>query len=689
MPATDKINILVVDDLAEKVLVLESILAELDENVISARSGAEALQHVLQKDFAVILLDISMPGMDGFETAALIRKRKKSAHIPIIFITAYADEMHAAQGYSLGAVDYILAPVVPDVLRSKVRVFVDLFRMNQQVKKQAEERIALMQEQAARAAAEEANRRLAFLARAGNTLGRSLDFQATARDVAQLDIPALADLSAVSLVQPGDGTWTTIVARQENGGVSLAEHGGLDSLPPMFVEPVERVLASGNEELLRDVGCPEDEPAFVGVVLPLQARGRLIGALALQACERRFSGAEISIAEALASRAASALDNALLYSEVQGADRQKNEFLSMLAHELRNPLAPIHNAVKLLRAKAPAEADLQWAQEVIDRQVTQLVRLVDDLLDVSRITRGKIRLQMEPVSVQASVSQAVETSRPLIDARRHQFSLSMPAQTIWVRGDAVRLAQVLTNLLNNAAKYTDEGGHITLSVVRDHGEVVLRVRDTGIGIPTSMMNSIFELFTQVDRSLDRSQGGLGIGLTLVKRLVEMHDGQVSVYSAGPEQGSEFSVRLPVLTVDPEVPPAESPPAFEHSPVKLRVLVADDNHDAAESLAMLLRLSGHTTHTAYDGQAALQAAATHRPEVIFLDIGMPKLNGYEVAQRIRQQPWGRDIVLVAVTGWGQEEDRRRTEEAGFNHHLVKPVEHHAVLRLLAALEPVTP
>lgn len=686
----DKINILVVDDLPEKLLVFESILAELGENVIKARSGAEALQQVLRNEFAVILLDVNMPGMDGFETASLIRQRKKSAHVPIIFITAYADEMHTAQGYSLGAVDYILSPVVPEILCTKVRVFVDLFRMTEQVKKQAEERIALLKEQAARAAAEESNRRLAILARAGNILGRSLDYEATVCDVAGLAIPALADLSAVTFLNPGDGTWKTILAQvNHEGELILSESGNLDTLPGLLNDITRRVLATSLKQvcpLMESPSLDHDRAAAesTAVALPLQAIGRIIGVLALSMHDsgRVFSAGEVTLAEALASRAASALDNARLYSDVQRADRQKNEFLSMLAHELRNPLAPIRNAVHILKRKSSSGPELQWAYDVIDRQVIGLVRLVDDLLDVSRITSGKIRLKLEPVEVQAIVAQAVETSRPLIDARNHRLAVNLPTQPLWVRGDAVRLAQVLTNLLNNAAKYTDEGGEITLTVASEAGEVVMKVRDNGVGIPPVMMASIFELFTQVDRSLDRSQGGLGIGLTLVRQLVQMHCGSVHVFSAGANQGSEFTIRLPALAAHAQIPAGDKLEATaiqggisnsSADAVRRRILVVDDNRDAAESLALLLRLEGYEVHTAYDGPTALQAASSFGPHLVLLDIGLPGMDGYEVARSLRRQPNLNGLILVALTGYSQKEDRQQSVNAGINHFVVKPID----------------
>jgi signal transduction histidine kinase/DNA-binding response OmpR family regulator len=704
--ADDKINILVVDDLPEKLLVLETILEELGQNVVSVRSGEEALRQVLRHEFAVILLDVNMPGMDGFETAALIRRRKKSAHTPIIFITAFADEMHATQGYSLGAVDYILSPVVPEVLRTKVKVFVELFRMTQQVQRQADERVALAREQAARAAAEEATRRAAFLAEASTLLANSLDLEATVRALLRLVVPYLADLAAVTLVGEAGPPWRSELAwvLPPDGTVHNGSVAGPDGPHDELRAALERVLASGRAEALEglavaypptgltaDAAASTQGQVYAAVIVPLLARGRTLGALTLAqgGSGRRFAPPEQALAADLAGRAAIALDNARLYRDVQQADRQKNEFLSMLSHELRNPLAPIRNAVYLVRQRAQDRPDLRDVCNLIDRQVQHLVRLVDDLLDISRITRGKIRLQTEPVDLATVVIRAVETTRPLIDARRHELTVSLPEEPVWVEGDPVRLAQVLGNLLNNAAKYTEEGGRIWLTAERSGPEAVFRVRDTGIGIPPDMLPSVFELFTQVDRSLDRSQGGLGIGLTLVHRLVEMHAGRVEAHSAGPNRGSEFVVRLPALAPDQAQPSGNgAEPALAKAAAR-RLLVVDDNQDAADSLALLLGTAGHEVRVYTDGPAALAAADNFRPDMVLLDIGLPGMSGYEVAQRLRSRPGHEGVLLVALTGYGQDEDVRRSREAGFDHHLVKPADFEVLNKLLACLDRAPP
>jgi signal transduction histidine kinase/ActR/RegA family two-component response regulator len=366
------------------------------------------------------------------------------------------------------------------------------------------------------------------------------------------------------------------------------------------------------------------------------------------------------------------------------ADRRKDEFLATLAHELRNPLAPIRNSLQVLRMRGRGDPSTDNLTAMMERQVNQMVRLVDDLLEMSRVTRGRIELRLEHVDVAAVLRNAVETSRPLIDAARHQLTVTLPAEPLTLHGDPVRLAQIFANLLNNAAKYTEEGGRITVTAERDGMAVTIAVRDTGTGIPQEMLPRVFDLFTQLPAAARRAHGGLGIGLTLVKSLVEMHGGTVQVYSAGPGKGSEFTVRLPLVVADARaaVEPGERP--LLKLPAR-RVLVVDDNADAAESMSLLLGMLGLTTHVANSGQAALEALAAFKPSVVFLDIGMPVIDGHEVARRIRAQPEWQGLTLVAMTGWGQDEDRRRSQSAGFDHHLIKPVDVRALEALLRGLD----
>jgi len=674
---SDKTNILIVDDLPEKVLVYRSILEDLGENLVFARSGEEALREVLRSEFAVILLDVQMPGMDGFETASLIRRRKKSALTPIIFITAFADEVRQAEGYAQGAVDYILAPVVPEILRAKIRVFVDLYRMTQQVRRQAEERIALAEERNRRAAAEEANRRLAFLAGAAGVLGQSLDVLVTARDVARVAIPYLADVAAVVLIDPPGGTGGVTLAEVGGPGAHVHELARVESLPPLLAEAIERALAG------ETVPDDPENPAMV-IAVPLRTRGRTIAALGLSRTRssREFGAVDRATADALASRAAIALDNARLYREVQQADRQKNEFLSMLAHELRNPLAPIRNAVEVMKLTGSSQPDVEWARDVIDRQIRQLARLVDDLLDVSRITRGKIELRVQPLDLEPVVDQAVEASKPFIEARGHQLHVAVAPEPLKVNGDPARLAQVLTNLLINAAKYTEEGGQIFVNARREASEAVVSIRDTGVGIPPEMLSTVFDLFIQVEQSIDRSQGGLGVGLTLVRRLVELHGGLVFATSSGPGQGSEFTVRLPLMEGSSPFPAGLENGSVREPARSLKVLVVEDNKDTAETMAAILKLAGHQVRLASDGPAALAAVDGFRPDAVFLDLGLPGMDGYEVAKRLRDRLNDPRPVLVAVSGYGGDDVRQRSRQAGFDHHLVKPADLVAVRSLLA-------
>jgi PAS domain S-box-containing protein len=367
------------------------------------------------------------------------------------------------------------------------------------------------------------------------------------------------------------------------------------------------------------------------------------------------------------------------------ADRRKDEFLATLAHELRNPLAPVRNAVQVLRLRGPNDPQLRWGRDVIDRQVEHLTRLIDDLLDISRITRNKLELRMQRVGLAEVINGAVESSRPTVEQCGHELTVSLTPEPLDLNGDLVRLAQVFQNLLTNAAKYTERGGRIRLTAEREASDVVVRVRDTGVGIPPEKLPRLFEMFFQVDRTLERSQGGLGIGLSLVRRLVEMHGGTVEARSEGVGRGSEFTVRLPILCEQPSLPQSRNScgDGGTKAPGR-RILVVDDNRDSADSLAMLLGLSGHEVHTAYDGLEGIESAERVRPEVVLLDIGMPRLNGYDACRRIREQPWGKDVLLIAMTGWGQDEDRRRTVEAGFDAHLVKPVDPQTLMRLLTEL-----
>ncbi len=542
--AADKVNILLVDDQPARLLSYESILADLGQNLVTARSGGDALERLMADEFAVVLLDVNMPGMDGFEVAGMIHEHPRFEKTPIIFITGvHVSELDRLRGYTLGAVDYVSIPVVPAILRTKVEVLVELYCQRRELQR----------------------------------LNRSL-----------------ADANA-----------------------RLAEaHSTLQAEKTRELEALNATLREAN--------------------------------------------------------------------------RHKDEFLAMLAHELRNPLASIHNAMQLMRNPQLPPPQLIWAREMIERQLGHLTRLIDDLLDVARITRGKINLAREPVALSTVVARAVETVQPLLTQQHHQLVLEVAREPLYIDGDPTRLIQIVGNILSNAVKYTDAGGRIELTAGADGERIEIRVRDNGMGIDPALIRDVFNLFAQAQAPrLDQgSQTGLGIGLALVKRLVELHGGQVDAYSEGPGKGSEFIVHLPRLArAAPEAlgpGPSTSAGADALSVRRRRILIADDNRDALESLAQLLQLAGHDVHQAYDGLQALTVAAEVRPELMLLDIGMPGLDGYEVARRVRAQEWGGSTVLVAVTGWGQDSDRKRSREAGFDSHWVKPLDAHKLATLLESL-----
>jgi PAS domain S-box-containing protein len=371
---------------------------------------------------------------------------------------------------------------------------------------------------------------------------------------------------------------------------------------------------------------------------------------------------------------------------LRDADRRKDEFLAFLAHELRNPLAPIRNSIEILRLSGNDPSLIDRARAILDRQVQQMVRLIDDLLDLSRISTGRLELRCERVELQRVVLDAVETSRPVIEAHGQELSIALPSEPIVLDADTTRLSQVFSNLLNNSAKYSEPGGRITLSAERDRSRVTVSVKDTGIGISAIDLPRVFDMFAQVDASQLRAKDGLGVGLSLVQRLVRMHGGEIEARSEGPNRGSEFVIRLPTVTLEAHAAPAEIHQAEDSRDLRTRVLVADDYRDSADSLTVMLRHFGADVRTAYDGQQAVDVAEEFRPDVALLDLGMPKLSGYDAARRIAQRPWSHNVVLIALTGWGQDADRERTRSAGFHYHLVKPVEFASLYKLLKSLRP---
>ncbi|HEU5182254.1 MAG TPA: GAF domain-containing protein [Candidatus Polarisedimenticolia bacterium] len=418
---------------------------------------------------------------------------------------------------------------------------------------------------------------------------------------------------------------------------------------------------------------------------PLLSRdGRLVGMISTQWRRPHWpTDRDLVLFDILARQAADLIERKEAEETLRELDRRKDAFLATLAHELRNPLAPVRNAIQIQRLSGPVTPQLQWTRDVIDRQIQQMSRLIDDLLDISRITHDKLDLRKEPVDLATVVQTAVESTRPFIEERGHELTVALPPGPIVVDADPTRLAQVLSNLLNNAGKYSGAEGRITLAVRHEEGGIVVSVRDQGIGIAPDMLPRVFDLFSQAEPSAERGRSGLGVGLTLVKRLVEMHGGSVAAFSKGLGEGAEFVVRMPVLSSTLPAP-HENEETLAIAPGLRRILVVDDNEDSAASLGKMLGMLGYETHTVCDSRGGLDAAASFSPHVALLDLGMPEMDGYELARRIREQPWGKDPVLIAVTGWGQAEDKQRTTAAGFDHHLVKPVDPAALAKLLASL-----
>lgn len=670
---TEPVNILVVDDLPEKLLAYESILEELGQNIVMARTGEEALKLVLSQEFAVILLDVNMPGMDGLETAMLIRRRKKSAHTPIIFLTAFSDEIRMAQGYASGAVDYLPTPVVPGILQAKVKVFVELAQMRKQAALQAEEH-------AKRKAAEEDARRLEFLVDASEAFARAQGTRAIMQALIQMATPYLADYNRIWILDKDTQQLRLYGVNVE--GEYISDPQKLAQITPVLESYIRKVLKTGQPQLVDGLSesnfFPHKKPAgeefgAMAILLPLVVKD-YINAVFVLVSRTHFDNlrsATLSLANALISRAVPALENAILMERIKESDRRKDEFLAMLAHELRNPLAPIKGAVDALKMNTDEEIRSQL-EDTIERQTNHMVHLVDDLMDVSRITQNKIELRKEKIELSNIISHAIETSHPLIRQHRHRLITDIPDNAIWMEADFSRLSQIFSNLLNNAAKYTDAEGVIEIRVRNTGNSAVISVKDNGIGIPEDKLQSIFDMFSQVDNSLERSHGGLGIGLTLVRKLVEMHGGTISALSAGAGTGSEFVVTLP--TSSEQVEHMNDNRVYESSDVSenpLRIMIVDDNESLVQVMELTVKLLGHNTCLATDGVSAIERAREFRPEIVLMDIGLPGMNGYDVCKIMKKDPLFANTLFVAQTGWGQEEHRKRSQEAGFEHHLVKP------------------
>jgi PAS domain S-box-containing protein len=546
---------------------------------------------------------------------------------------------------------------------------------------------------------------LVFLARAGSALSALVDRESALQQASKLAVPFLADWCVVYVIDEQKGIDYFAHAhrdpRQEQLLATMLSRFPLDwksdassvralrTGKPQFVENMsEEYLASmaqSDEHLamIRELG------SHSVISVPIRIRDRTIGVIGLVATDpnRRYTPREVGLAESFAERVATAVDNAELFHEVMDANRQKDEFLAMLAHELRNPLAAIRYTVAL--GKMSNTGPVDELLNIVDRQSQNLARLIDDLLDVSRISRDKVTLQMEYVDAAAVINQAATTVRPLIEQRRHELIVELAKEPMPLFVDPTRAEQIIANLLTNAAKYTPESGVVRVTAWPERGHVFIRVIDNGIGLSPEMCGRVFDLFAQADRGLDRSEGGLGIGLTVARRLAEMHGGSISVESAGLGRGSAFTVRLPLAAQSEGEARLSSHPTVG-PPARLRIMVVDDNHDTATSAAMLLRAYGHDVETAYDGPAALELARSFEPHAVLLDIGLPGMNGFEVAKSLRSDGF-EATTIVAVSGYGQAEDRVRSQEAGFDYHFVKPVDYSAVLAVLydAHVEPTLP
>lgn len=569
-----------------------------------------------------------------------------------------------------------------------------------QQKLAAEARERLIREQAARAAAEARQQRIAFLAEASSILATSLDYETTLANVARLCVPYLAHVCVIDLLHP-DGTLRRLASVQATEAAPLQELGSyhLTGLPESH--PIRMALQTGQTQAgsgsLPHPGTFERVEAPDGGFLccPLVARGHTLGVVSFLGADEAegFSDEVQALARDLAGRAALAVDNALLYREVQEHDRRKDVFLAMLGHELRNPLAAMSNSLEVLRLRGAWDGPNLEALNVLCRQTKHQARLIDDLLDVSRITQGKVQLRTDRVDLNRIAALAVDSARAFIEGSGHTLELELAGSAIWLEADPTRLEQVIVNLLNNAAKYTDRGGRIWLSVSRAQGSgawAVIRVRDNGIGMSPELSRRVFDVFTQAPDALQRAQGGLGLGLSLVRGLVELHGGRVEARSEGEGRGSEFTVYLPAL-VEPACPAEVSlpRPAASARPSTLEVLVVDDNVDAAEMTVEVLELWGYAAEAVHSGAAALRRAEQRMPDLILMDIGMPGMDGYEVTRELRRRPGGRVPYIIALTGYGQRDDVQRALAAGMDAHLTKPVDLDALRRLLQGAEATRP
>jgi signal transduction histidine kinase len=703
-----KARILVVDDRPEKLLALEAVLEDLGEGIVRAYSGREALRHVLEHEFAVILLDVNMPGMDGFETAALIRQRKSSEHVPIIFITAFGDEM-LARAYSLGAVDYILAPVVPDVLRSKVAVFVDLFKKTEQLKRQAE----FLRQRAGQ---------LHKLTAASLAINSALSVETMLQVVTDSAREIIGAHQATTLASLGPGrnrvTRIASFSDKHSGAAECCRSlEGTDAYRqvvqanrPIRMTQVELERLSGWHDAppvpaVAGVPPPGRSPRMRGwLAAPLTGRdARNMGLIQLtDRFEGDFTHDDEAILVQLAQMASIAIENSL-YSEERETNRVKDEFLATLSHELRTPLNAILGWTQLLKMEG-ADGEVGHGLDVIERNARSQAKLIEDLLDVSRITTGKLRLNVRQTELGPVVRAAADAVRPAVEAKQITIDCTLDAGDAVIQGDPDRLQQVFWNLFANAAKFTPNGGRITVRLEYAQGKDAVRmsVTDTGAGIDPKFLPYVFDRFRQADSSSTRSHGGLGIGLTIVRHIVELHGGTVRADSRGEGEGATFTVQLPLThpaaadgngdapaghvkhaargAAEPE---AEMPDLFG-----VRLLIVDDEPDAREVIGTMLRRCGAEVAVAASTREGMEVLARDRPDVLISDIAMPDEDGYALIRRVRGLTPGEGgtVPAIALTAYAREEDRHLALNAGFQNHLVKPVEPIDLVSAVSALAP---
>jgi PAS domain S-box-containing protein len=626
-------RVLVVDDNADMRDYLKRLLSS-RFSVLTADGGQRALDLIgMDAPPDLVLSDVMMPRLDGIELLRALRANPRTQDIPVILLSARAGEEASIEGLEAGADAYLIKPFSARELLARVASLLELAR----VRREAEKALRYRSEQYAT---------LLNQAPLGVYL---VDADFRIREVNPIALPVFGDIEGGIAGRDFDEIMHI-----------LWEKDYADELVRIFrrtLETGEPYVAPERAQYRIDRGATEYYEWRVDrITLP---DGRFGAVCYFRICLQ----VETRVA-------------------LREADRRKDVFLATLSHELRNPLAPIRTAAQILRSRQLSPEQLQWAQHVIQRQAAHMALLLDDLLDITRITQGKLKLRPERVHLTDVVDSAVESARPLLEGRNHRLTVILPPEPLTLDADPLRLSQVLSNLLTNAAKYTDPGGAVDLRAEVRNGMLRLSVKDNGIGIPPVSLKRIFDMFSQVEGTSRRANGGLGIGLALVKGVVELHGGTVEARSESPGHGSQFIVRLPLAACASPAGPAATVKPPSTAKAARRVLVADDNRDAADSLVMLLELAGHEGRVAHCGRAALSLARTFRPDVALLDIGMPELNGYEVARAIRREPWGAAICLIALTGWGQEDDRQRTSAAGFNHHLTKPVDPDALEALIA-------